>query len=84
MKYLILLLFIGCSNVDENGITKTVYSGNFYSREGSIINLRSKFNILCLKNGYKNYKVLESYSRRQLRSGVYRSIGTAQCLNKEE
>lgn len=87
MKYLILLLFVGClgATVDERGITNTVYSSHFTSREDACSNLRNKFRIVCLKAGYKKYESLESYSMRALNYGnTYRCVGTAQCLDKED
>ena len=89
MKYiLILLLFVGCSQIDGRGITDTIVSDIFMTRKDACTNLEARFRIVCLKAGYKGYKELEAYSgRAKNRYGYtnsYKCFGTAQCLDKED
>ena len=88
MKYLFLsLLLIGCSKVDSNGITDTIISKDFQSREGACSNLRKNFRITCIKAGYKSYEELEAYSQEKVNFGkpigLYRCVGVAQCHNRK-
>lgn len=88
MKYLFLgLLLVGCSNVDEHGITDRITSNSFMTRSDACKHLSLRFDIVCRKSGYESYKELEAYSMKIIRGmdrGNFICRGTAQCKGKNE
>lgn len=84
MRYLLVIIcicsFLGCSRVNKYGFTDKIYSERTYSKSSSIISLREKIMILCIENGYKDWKML-SYRTFEygLKDFTYISTGRARC-----
>lgn len=80
---MIAVMFTSCSEVDEYGITDTIYTEWFPVREVSATQLDRDINIKCLKAGYKSSGTLSSNSiwkRNGGGDGLYMSYGVGRCL----
>jgi hypothetical protein len=86
-KYVILLgLLVGCCKTKNNGVTETVYSGPYATREDATKALKLDIKILCLKDGYYHHKMLKAftYYKINIANGkkFYYGEADGQCLKE--
>ena len=92
MKYLILLLLLGCStySVNSKGVTDEVVSNRYRDMQMSENDVKGIIRVLCINNSYEKYRILKMRTIRiRFRTSglsnwrtdyVTKAIG--QCLKK--